>query len=91
LRQSDQIAMAIKIVAAAKHILYGRIRLSGLLRLYVLRYLVLVTGTMSHQVPSEMAEMVMLANTSLSMASVMLSDRLGSYLLKSEPRTNRSV
>jgi hypothetical protein len=74
----DQIAIPTKTAAAARHVLYGRMRFRGVPSVYVLRYLVLVTGTISHQVPSEIAEMVIFVRTSFSMVSVRFNECLGS-------------
>lgn len=78
--------MITKTLAVARQILYGKTRLSGLLSVYVLLYLVLVTGTMSHQVPSDIADMVILAKTPLSMFSARLNACLGSSPLCSSYR-----
>lgn len=78
MRDSDQIAIAAKAVAAAKQMLYGRMRFSGLAKEYVLWYRVVVMGTISHQVPREMTEMAMFDKTSLRRSCVIFIYSLGS-------------
>jgi hypothetical protein len=74
----DNTAMAAKTRATPRQMLYGKTRFRRWLKIYVLRYSVVVTGTVSFQIPSDSAETVMLSRRAFKMSSAGLISLIGS-------------